>query len=271
MVEAAPEDEAFVARLLAILTNPEPTGIAPDDPYGQADDGIDRYDGFGSDFWVESLQVVDGMHGAELEVTVGLAVPAHETSRIPARAVARVPFERSWRQLSGYDSPANYAPYVAREAGRAATAQVQQHLGGASSAAGGSARGPVPGRDVQWRLLLDGLAAEAGPAVEVSPGRIEVRMADSADPVHTDSQVVTVIVTPDQWHDVLSAHGSRDVEMYVAELLGPRDPDEHFVVFYRGDLVRSIRAELPPVQGTARAPKLSPGRPRGVGRGRDRR
>jgi hypothetical protein len=104
---------------------------------------------------------------------------------------------------------------------------------------------------------LDGLAAEAGPAVEVSPGRIEVRIAESSDRVDADRQVVTVIVTPDKWEDVLAAHGSRNVEMYVAELLGPRDPDEHFVVFYRGELVRSIREELPPVRGTARARRFA--------------
>ena len=42
-------DEEYVATLLAILTNPAPTGIDPADPYGSADDGIDRYGGFGRD------------------------------------------------------------------------------------------------------------------------------------------------------------------------------------------------------------------------------
>jgi hypothetical protein len=60
MAQPPPDDRAFVARLLAILTNREPTGIAPDDPYGRADDGIDRWNGFGREIWVESLQVVDG-------------------------------------------------------------------------------------------------------------------------------------------------------------------------------------------------------------------
>jgi hypothetical protein len=48
------EDDAYARELWAILTNPTPTGIEPDDPYGQADDGIDRYNGFGRDVWVES-------------------------------------------------------------------------------------------------------------------------------------------------------------------------------------------------------------------------
>jgi len=35
----------------------------------QADDGIDRWNGFGREVWVESLEVVDGAYGPELEVT----------------------------------------------------------------------------------------------------------------------------------------------------------------------------------------------------------
>jgi hypothetical protein len=264
MAQAAPDDPAFVARLLAILTNSEPTGIAPDDPYGRADDGIDRWDGFGREVWVESLEVVDGPYGPELEVTVGMAVPADERERIPGRAVARVPFEREWRRLSGYESPTEYAPYVAREVESAATSHVERHRVAASaSPAAGSARSQLPARDVQWRLLLSALAAEGGPSVEVSPGRIEVHLADSDDHADADSPVVTVTVTPDQWEDVLAAHGWRHVEMYVAELLGPLHPDEHFVVFYRGDLVRSIREELPPVRAAAGAHRLGEAHPGG--------
>jgi hypothetical protein len=195
---------------------------------------------------------------------VGLAVPADETERIPSRVVARMPFEREWRRLSGYESPTDYAPYVAREAESAATSHVERHRVAASaSPAIESARGRLPARDVQWGLLLSALATEGGPAVEVSPGRIEVRLADCDDSTDADSPGVTVIVSPDEWADVLAAHGWRHVEMYVAELLGPRDPDEHFVVFYRGDLVRSIREELPPVRGRARAGRLGEERPGG--------
>jgi hypothetical protein len=258
MGETAREDDAFVAGLLAILTNPEPTDIATDDPYRQAEDGIDRYNGFGTDVWVESLRVVEGEYGAELEVTIGLAVPSGERSQIPSRAVSRVLFERRWRELSGYGSPAEYAPYVARQVESAASSHIRDHRARAPASPGrGPTRRPVPARDVQWRLLLDGLAAEAGPAVEVAPGRIEVRIADRDDRADADSEVVTVIVTPDQWEDVLAAHGSRNVGMYVAERLGPRDSDEHFVVYYGGDLVRSIREELPPVRGTARARRFA--------------
>lgn len=39
-------DEDYVANLLAILTDPAPSGFDPADPSRRADDGIDRYDGF---------------------------------------------------------------------------------------------------------------------------------------------------------------------------------------------------------------------------------
>ena len=68
-------DEEYLATLLDILTNPAPTGIDPADPYGQADDGINRYNGFGRDVTVTGLRVVDGPHGEELEVTFALALP----------------------------------------------------------------------------------------------------------------------------------------------------------------------------------------------------
>jgi hypothetical protein len=97
-------------------------------------------------------------------------------------------------------------------------------------------------------MLLDGLtAAGGGASAEVSPGRIAVRTAGDDDHIDTSSSVVTVIVTPGQWEELLAARALGNVEMYLAELLGPRDPDERFLVFYRGDLVRSIREELPPV------------------------
>jgi hypothetical protein len=78
---------------------------------------------------------------------------------------------------------------------------------------------------------------------ELAPGRIEVRPSEG-DPF-------TVVVTHDQWEDVLRNHAWADPELYIAELLGPRDEDETYVVFYDGDLARSTREKLPPVRGRA--------------------
>ena len=64
----------------------------------------------------------------------------------------------------------------------------------------------------------------------------------------------TLLVTPEQWEHVLRHHVGDDVDLYFADLLGPRDEDETFAVFdvfYAGDLVRSTREKLPPVRGRA--------------------
>ena len=87
------DDEEYVAALLAIMTNPAPAGIDPADPYGQADDGIDRFDGFGRDVTVTGLGLVDGPYGDELEVSFLLALPVGdpEWGGVPPRGSTRVP------------------------------------------------------------------------------------------------------------------------------------------------------------------------------------
>ncbi len=100
--DAHVDDDGYVVALLAILTNPNPTGVDPADPYGMADDGIDRYDGFGREVVVRSLDVADGEHGAELVVTYALMLPPDSTDRpIPTDGFVHLPFDRQWRELSG--------------------------------------------------------------------------------------------------------------------------------------------------------------------------
>ena len=41
------------------------------------------------------------------------------------------------------------------------------------------------------------------------------------------------VVSPHQWERVLVHHAWGDVDMYFADLLGPRQEDETFVVFYK--------------------------------------
>jgi hypothetical protein len=214
------KDAEYVRELRAILTDPRPTGI---------DIGIDT--GFGRDVWVESVDITRGPRGFELEVTFALTVPPE--SAVPGRGVARVPFDRHWRRLNGYETPAAYAPEVARLVRRAAWRQL-------SSPERTVAR--LPGRQAQWQLLLDALA-EQGTVREPGPGRVEVTMAAG--------DVVTVVVSPDEWELVLAEHESYGVGLHLAELIGPRDEDERFVVCYAGDLVRSTREDLPPVRGRA--------------------
>ncbi len=114
------DDEAYVRELLAILTNPHPTGISPDDPYGQADDGIDRYGGFGRDYWVEDLRPVDDGPWAELEVTFGLAVPDDPACReVPDRGHDAGPV----RTASGVSSAGTPSPRRTPPALRPASAR----------------------------------------------------------------------------------------------------------------------------------------------------
>lgn len=97
------EDERYARELFAILTNPHPAGIDPEDPYGLPEDGIDRYSCFGRDVWVQSVKVADGQYGAELAVEFGLALPSDpDVLKVPPRGGVRLPFDAQWRELSGY-------------------------------------------------------------------------------------------------------------------------------------------------------------------------
>ena len=222
------DDDEYVAGLLAILTNPEPPDIDPSDPYRQSSDGVDRYDGFGSELRVESLTRVDGPYGEELAVGYVLEVPPGET-RVPARAETRVPFDAEWRRSSGYDDPAAYAPVVAQRASYAGHEHVVQHRD-----RGGRPR-ELPDPDEAWRHLLAALAEEG--TVEVTgPGRATVAMQDP------DDRTITVVVRPGESFDV-------PVDDPVAHGL---DDDEHYLVAFEGDLRGSTRERLPPVRGRAR-------------------
>jgi anti-sigma regulatory factor (Ser/Thr protein kinase) len=250
------DDDDYVQALQAILTDPEPTGIDPGDPDGTADDGIDRFDGFGREVLVESLAVAGGDHGAELVVTFALTSPPEtEGQRVPARGVVRLPLDREWRELSGYADPAAYAPEVANRVMRAAHEHVVRHHQGRDwLEARNRARGSLPSHDEQWRMLLDALSMVGRP-VEVAPGRIELHLADGWS--EDGNSVVTVLVTPEEWEEVLAFRAGDDHDLYVDELLASRDDDERFVVFHDGDLACSTREQLPPVRGRALARKLA--------------
>lgn len=261
--EADMDDDGYVRALLGILTNPEPAGVDPADPYGTAEDGIDRYDGFSREVVVTSLGVRDGEHGAELVVAYAWR-PDLEVAG-PKHGVAHLPFDRQWRELNGYDAPSAYAPVVANEVMRAARNQAVRHSEGDGwHERRARARASLPTRAEQWRILRDALGRE-GRVTEVGPGRFEVHLLDEEGSV-TDGDVVTVVVTPEQWEELLVTRVGDDADLYVEELLGPRDDDERFVVCFNGDLVRSTRETLPPVRGRAlerRFAELRAGGPRG--------
>lgn len=229
------DDEVYVAELSAILTNRQPV-IDPDDPYGGAEDGIDRYDGFGRDVWVESVAVAMGAYGAEVEVQFTLAVPDRlATEGMADHGTVRAPVDGEWRELSGFGDPRAYAPVIAQQVEFAARAMVVRHEA--------RMRGLPPtepaSAGTHWQALLDELSSY-GRVVEVAPGRVELRESSSV--------VVTFVVSPEQWEVVVATHVGADFELYVAELLSPGLTDGDFVVFWDGRLTWSVREALPPVR-----------------------
>lgn len=255
------DDETYVAALLAILTNPEPSGIDRADPDGQADDGIDRCDGFGRDVRVTGLQVVDGPYGDELEVAFTLGVPdGPDWDGVPPEGATRVPFDAQWRRLNELTDPAAYAPAIAARVVWAAGDHAVRHKqGGKGERARAEwrarAKAALPDRQAQQQLLLETLAGE-GEVTQVAPDRFELRRLDmegSSDPSRLGAtpDVVTFVLSPDDWEQVLIDRYDEDLDLYVAETLGVADAEERYVVFYDGHLHRSTRPELPPVRGRA--------------------
>ena len=260
-------DEEYVATLLAILTNPAPTGIDPADPYGSADDGIDRSGGFGRDVRVSGLRVVAGSYGDELEVSFMLSLPTGDPDwvGVPEAGATRVPFDAEWRRLSEFVDPGAYAPEVATRVMWAARDHATRHQHGgrrerARTEWRARARAGLPNREAQRQLLLQTLAGE-GEATQVSPDRFELRLRhDETDgPVRGEGaaaldavpEVITFVLTPEEWEEVLVDEYQDDLSLYLAETLAMPDPDERFVVFFEGSLRLSTRAELPPVRGRA--------------------
>jgi hypothetical protein len=64
--------------------------------------------------------------------------------------------------------------------------------------------------------------------------------------------VITFVLTPEEWEEVLVDEKQDDLRLYLAGTLADPDPDERFVVFYDGSLHRSTREKLPAVRGRAR-------------------
>lgn len=226
------DDEEYARELFRILTAPPETDL---EPWHLGDDWIDRYDGFGTEVRVTSVEVVPGPYGAQVEVGFRLEVP--QGLDVPEVGSVRLPVEEGWRVLSGFAEPEDYAPQVASRVTRSAREHVVART-----------RGPrrtfeVPEREEQHALLLQVLGRR-GAVEQVTADRYVVRTGGSGD---ADDPVV--VLTPDEWEQVLRRHGPpHDSFDHYEELFASTPVEHRFWVFWEGDLTSSTREQLPPVK-----------------------
>jgi hypothetical protein len=216
------DDDAYLAQLQRILDA------------NDAADGIDRFDGYGSDWRVAGLRVVaneeDGFDDVEVDVEVGGA-----GADGPLQVRSQVLFDRQWRSDAGYDDPAVFARYLVRELDGRIYGLCRDH----DSDVVRTVDPPIDDttRDEWWAALLGDLSGEDVVAREVGPGTIEIEQLDEP--------TTWVHVTRDQWARYVAEHGwdqaTQDLEATRSALW-----EEHTVLF-RGRLCCSIRAELPPI------------------------
>jgi hypothetical protein len=223
-------------------------------------DGIDRSDGFGEDYRIESLRIVpsdDGFDDLEVTVRFPRRVLPHRRT-----VVARLLFDREWREASDLDDAVSCAAYV--------MARWQSSVIAARSSTSARNRAAaeawVPDAGESWQTLLTPLRAERGDVTEQDGGIV---VPDD------DGGTVTVHVTPEQWRSYVveseayargdsgedslrPGDGPTEAYSQLAELIDSRWDDEHHVVFFRGGLHQSIRPGLPPVRSMMlRDPALS--------------
>ena len=222
------DDEEYARELFAILTA---SPGEPVDAYGTAADRIDRYGGFGTEVRVTSIDVVPGPYGAQIQVGFVLDLP-HDVD-LPDRGTFLLPVDREWRELSGYAQPEDYAPRVAFHTEQAVRRHISAHK------PRDRAHDNLPDRAAQHDLLL-AVLGRYGDVYEQGADRYVVRRGGE--------DRLTVLVSPDEWEQVLRRNGTPDHVDFFEETVASTPRDERFFVFWDGDLVSSTREELPPLK-----------------------
>ncbi|CAA9406531.1 MAG: hypothetical protein AVDCRST_MAG60-2398 [uncultured Nocardioides sp.] len=156
---------------------------------------------------------------------------------VPRQNSIRLPVAAQWRAASNLEHPADYAPRVARRL----MSSIHHHVSAHQSPATDRSYRLVAGE--HWAVLIEHLGHE-GNVRELPSGRIEVTQIRGGG----EGEILTVLVTPDQWELVMHRHIGPVPSDYFADLLGPRKDDELFLVLWQGDLERSVREALPPVR-----------------------
>lgn len=209
-------------------------------------DGIDRSDGYGEDYRIESVRIMPGGDGFDdLEVTV-----RRRRGIVRRKRVARLVVDRAWREASDLNDPMSYAAYVVQRWRSSEVPAASRATRRRRPAADAS----VPAADICWRVLLQNLGAAYD--VDEREGALEVSDGGGTVVVH---------VTPEEWRSfvvecetVSHADTIEDAagpdrapgEAFtrLEALIGSRWDDEQHIVLFRGRLHLSIRAELPPVR-----------------------
>jgi predicted RNase H-like HicB family nuclease len=224
-------DDELLAAMQAIFDSPQPPG------------------GIGDGYRIEALRIVPSDDGFDdLEITVRV----HRKVLPDRHVVSRLLFDRDWRIASGLDDPVSCAVHV--------VGRWQHSIVDPETSGGGRHRAAaetwVSDADASRQALLERLAAVYDDVRE-HDGVIEV--------TDTDEGVCHVHVTADQWRSVVvdseirarfdsgedaatSGDGPSEAMGMLEELIDSRWDDEQHIVFFRGRLHQSIRAELPPVR-----------------------
>lgn len=224
------DDVEYARQVYGILTAPPD----PEVPPGHlGDDWIDRSDGFGTDVRVTAIAVVPGDHGNQLDIAFALDLPDDVVA--PREGSLLLPLDAEWREVSGYAEPEDYAHRIA--------ARLVRHIGEHVRAHEPSREDDrdLPSRAEQHAMLLEVLAHE-GRVEQQAPTRYVVRREGRED--------LTVLVTPDQWEEVIRRHGLRRAWLleHFDELFASTPPEERFLVFWEGDVTTSTREKWPPAK-----------------------
>ena len=224
------DDVDYARQVYEVLTAPPDPGISPG---SLGDDWIDRSDGFGTDVKVTAIAVVPGDHGSQLDISYVLDLP--DDVVVPREGSLLLPLDAEWREVSGYTDPEDYAPRIAMRLVR----HIHEHVRAHESSQDDDR--DLPPRAEQHAMLLEVLGRE-GEVEQQAPNRYVVRRGEQ--------EVLTVLLTPDQWERVIRRHGLRRTWLleHFDELFASTPREERFVVFWDGDVATSTREKLPPAK-----------------------
>ncbi len=203
------------------------------------DDHIDRHDGFGTDVRVTSIEIVPGEHGAQIAVGFVLEMEDLDEDE-PTEGSALLPFAAEWRDAQGFAYPELHAPWVAHDLMRGMWRHREAHRPTRDP------RPDLPDRATQHSMLLEVLAQEGAEATR--------RPADSSydDPVAASARSSSTPTSGSRWSRSTGSDASGSSSTS-ASSSHRGTATSSYLVFWEGDLVRSVREELPPVNGSVRA------------------